>query len=89
MPERSIKVHKTDRPWVTAQLASGNESSFKFLREKVNRERKRYRKIYYKSKVKELRNTKARVWCCEIKELCGSNKGKRSNIQSIFNPDSN
>ena len=69
MPERSIKVHKTDRPWMTAQLksliarrqkalASGSESLFKLLRNKVNRERKRCRKIYYQNKVKELRDTK-------------------------------
>ena len=43
MPGRSIKVHKTDRPWMTVQLksliarrqkalASGNESLFKLLR---------------------------------------------------------
>ena len=98
MPERSIKVHKTDRPWMTVQiksliarrqkaLASGNESLFKLLRNKVNRERKRCRKIYYQNKVKELRDTKRRDWWREIKELCGNNKGRKSNIQSILNPD--
>ena len=100
MPERSIKVHKTDRAWMTVQLklliarrqkalASGNESLFKLLRKKVNRERKRCRKIYYQSKVKELRDTKPRDWWREIKELCGNNKDRNSNIQSILNPDIN
>ena len=100
MPGRSIKVHKTDRLWMTVQLksliarrqkalASGNESLFKLLRNKVNRERKRCRKIYYQNKVKELRDTKPRDWWREIKELCGNNKGRKSNIQSILNPDIN
>ena len=80
MPERLIKVHKTDRPWMTVQpkslidrrqkaLASGNESLFKFLRNKVNRERKRCRKVYYQSKAKTLRSTKPLDWWREIKEL--------------------
>ena len=70
-------------------LASGNESLFKLLRNKVNRERKRCRKIYCQSKVKELRRTKPCDWWREIKELCGNNKGRKINIQSILNPDIN
>ena len=70
-------------------LASGNESLFKLLRNKVNRERKRCRKIYYQNKVKELRDTKLRDWWRKIKELCRNNKGRKSNIQSILNPDIN
>ena len=100
MPERSIKVHKTDRPWMTVQLksliaprqealASGNESLFKLLRNKVNREQKQCRKIYYQNKVKVLRDNKPRDWWREIKELCGNNKGSKSNIQYILNPDMN
>ena len=52
MPERSTKVHETDRPWLSVRLkqliarrqkafASGNQYLFKILRNKVNRERKR------------------------------------------------
>ena len=52
MPERSIKVHVTDRPWMTNNLkrlinkrqkafATGNKPLFSLLRNKVNRERKR------------------------------------------------
>ena len=58
MPQRSMKVHITDRPWITNQLKSliarrqkafnsGNTLMFKLFRNKVNRERKRCRKIYY------------------------------------------
>ena len=39
--------------------------------------------------MKELRDTKPRDWWREIKELCGNNKGRKSNIQSISNPDIN
>jgi hypothetical protein len=49
MPERSIKVHVTDRPWMTNNLkrlinkrqkafAMGNKPLFSLLRNKVNRE---------------------------------------------------
>ena len=62
MPEWSIKVYKSDRPWLSAQLkqriarrqkafASGNQFLFKILRNKVNRERKRLGKVYYENKV--------------------------------------
>jgi hypothetical protein len=48
MPKLSVKVHESDRPWLTAQfkglitrrqkaLASNNESLYKILRNKVNR----------------------------------------------------
>jgi len=51
MPVRSIKMHETDRPWVSKHfkqliirrqkaLSSGNQPLFKILRNKVNRERK-------------------------------------------------
>ena len=55
MPERSVKGHATDRPWIIDQLkrliakrqkafTSGNKSLYAVLRNKVNRERKRCRK---------------------------------------------
>ena len=64
MPVRSIRIHETDRPWLSSQLkqliirrqkafTSGNLPLFKILRNKVNRERKRCRKVYYENKVKE------------------------------------
>ena len=68
MPARSIKVYETDRRWLSAQfkqliarrqmaLASGNQSPFKILRNKVNRELKRCRKVYYENKVESLRSS--------------------------------
>lgn len=83
MPKRSVKVHETDRPWLTIQLktlitrrqkafASGNESLYKILRNKVNRERKRCRRVYYENKVKDLHDSKPRDWWREVKQLCGT-----------------
>ena len=60
MPERSVRVHETDRPWMNSQLkaliarrqkalATNNVPLFKILRNKVNRERKRCRKTRFRS----------------------------------------
>ena len=95
MPERSIKVHVTDRPWMTNTLkrlinkrqkafATGNEPLFSFLRNKVNRERKRCREIYYKTKVQDLKNTKPSQWWREVKQLCGCKTTNRKDLRSIL-----
>ena len=66
MPGRSIKIHETDRLWVSTHLkqliircqkafSSGNQPLFKILRNKVNPERKRCRMVYYKNKVRTCR----------------------------------
>ena len=66
MPVRSITIHETDRPWVSSQLkqliirrqkafTSGNLPLFRTLRNKVNRERKRCRKVYYENKDWQIR----------------------------------
>ena len=58
IPERTIEIYATDRPWMTSQLkrlinkrqkafASGNRCLSNLLRNKVNRERKSCRKVYY------------------------------------------
>ena len=85
MSERSTKVYETARPWLSVQLkqliarrqktfASGNQYLFKILRNKVNRERKRCRKVYYENKVEGLRASRPRDWWREVKQLCGSTK---------------
>ena len=71
MPVRSIRIHETDRPWVLLQLkqliilrkklfTSGNLPLFKILSNKVNRVRKRCRKVNYENKVKDLHDFKPR-----------------------------
>ena len=98
MPERSIRVHETDRPWMNSQLksliarrqkafTSGNELLFKLLRNKVNRERKRCRKTYYQNKVKDLHDTKPRDWWREVKQLCGTAKATGRDLKTILHPD--
>ena len=73
MPERSVKIHVDDCPWITKDLkrlilqrqkafTAGKMSLFKFLRNKVNRERKPCRKSYYKAKVQQLSDSKPHDW---------------------------
>ena len=99
MPVRSITIHEMDRPWVSSQLkqliirrqkafTSGNLPLFKILRNKVNRERKRCRKVYYENKVKDLHDCKPRNWWGEVKQLCGSAKSSSGrDLTSILRPD--
>ncbi|CAB4028709.1 Hypothetical predicted protein, partial [Paramuricea clavata] len=95
MPERSIKVHKTDKPWMYANLkqlikrrqkafSSGDVFLYKLLRNKVNRERKRCQMIYYKNKVQDLQHTKPRDWWREVKQFCCTSKAARRDIRSIL-----
>ena len=80
MPEKSVRVYPTDRPWMNAEIKSliqkrqkafnsGHLIEFKKLRNKVNHERKRCRQIYYVNKIHNLHNTKPRNWWNEIKQL--------------------
>ncbi|XP_068671085.1 uncharacterized protein [Montipora foliosa] len=98
MPERSIRVHETDRPWISVQLkdliarrqqalASGNRMLYKILRNKVNRERKRCRKTYYANKIGDLHNTNPRDWWREVKQICGTTKTTRRDLTSMLHQD--
>ena len=94
IPVRSIKIHETDRPWLSTQLitcrqrafASGNQPLFKTLRNKVNRKRKRCRKVYYENKVRDLQDSKPRYWWREVKQLCGSAKNSRAWLDFYSSP---
>ena len=66
-------VHATDRPWMTNNLkrlinkrpkvfSTGKKPLFSFLQNKVNRESKRCRKIYYNTKMQDLKNTEPSEW---------------------------
>ena len=96
MPERSIKVHETDRPWISVQLkyliarrqqalASGNRTFYKILRNKVNRERKRCRKTYYASKIGDLHDSNPRDWWRE--QICETAKTTRRELTSMLHQD--
>ena len=82
-----------DRPWMTSQLkrliiqrqkafATDNKCLFKLLRNKVNRDRKHCRKIYYRNKVSALKGTKPYKWWREIKQLCGASENNRPDFRS-------
>ena len=94
MPERRIKVYANDCPWMTQGLkrlilqrqkafSTGKMVLFRLLRNKVNRERKRCRKLYYNAKVRELSGNKLRDWWREVKHLCGL-KSEQRNLRSIL-----
>ena len=85
MPEKSIKVNPNDRPWMTSHLkrlilqrqkafALGNNFMFKLLRNKVNPERKRCRKVYYQKKVSNLLDSKPKDWWREVNSSVVSNQ---------------
>ena len=95
MPERSVKIHQTDRPWLNPDLkrliskrqkafASGNKPLFNLPRNKVNRERKRCRKVYYNNKVRDLKDTRPRDWWREVKQLCGNARSSRPDLRAIL-----
>jgi len=98
MPVRSTKAYETDRPWLSVQrkqliarrqkaFASGNQYLFNILRNKVNRERKRCRKVYYENKVEGLRASRPRNWWREVKQLCGSTKFTECDLKSKLHKD--
>lgn len=95
MPERRVKLHNNDAPWVTEDFkrliklrqrafSSGNTQLFKMYCNKVNRERKLSRVKYYATKVGNLKKSKPKTWWSEIKRICGMEYGNydlRSQLQ--------
>ena len=84
MPEKQIRIHPTDAPWMNQKLKSlilrrqkafhmhGLHSpQFKYLRNCVNRERKACRAKYYESHIKQLKGEAPRRWWSEVKRLSG------------------
>ena len=65
----------------------GDQYLFKILRNKVNRERKRCRKVYYENKVEGLRASRPRDWWREVKQLCGSTKSTERDLKSMLHKD--
>ncbi len=81
-PEKNIKIHSNDAPWVTAELKSqikkrqkafvqDNRPVFAYYRNLVNRNRKKCRQRYYHSKVKHLKSSKPKQWWSEVERICG------------------
>ena len=84
MPEKVIKVHINDAPWMSTKLkdlirmrqvafySNKNSIQFKFYRNAVNRERKLCKAKYYASKVQDLKGANPRQWWKEVKKISGS-----------------
>ena len=73
LPLRSKAIHSRDPPWINSSLkdlirrwqralAENNQPMFRFLRNRVNRERKICRWRYYDSKVSQLKECKPSAW---------------------------
>ena len=84
LPQRTVKDHQTDRPWMTNKLKiwirkrqtafqrhGKNSSIYKHWRNKIQREIKAAKSHYYKHKVAELGQTNPRKWWKQIKSLMG------------------
>ena len=77
LPLRSKTIHSRDPPWVNPALkdlirrrqralAENNQPMFRFLRNRVNRERKFCRQRYYDSKVSQLKECKPSAWWKDV-----------------------
>jgi hypothetical protein len=84
LPQRTVKVHQTDRPCMTNKLKiwmrklqtafqrhGKNSSIYKHWRNKIQREIKADKSHYYKRNVAELGQTNPRKWWKQIKSLMG------------------
>jgi hypothetical protein len=84
MPEKQIRIHPADAPWMNQKLKSlifnrqkafnahgVHSPQFKYYRNCVNRERKVCRAKYYESNIKQLKGEAPRKWWNEVKRLSG------------------
>ncbi|CAH3026035.1 unnamed protein product, partial [Porites evermanni] len=81
-------IHSRDPPWVNPALkdlirrrqrarAENHQPMFRFLRNRVNRERKFCRQRYYDSKVSQLKECKPSAWWKEVKKLSSMSSAVR------------
>ena len=82
MPEKHVKFHRNDTPWITEKLkhliklrqlafSSGNTTLFKFYRNKVNRMRKSCRAKYFALRVDNQKKSNPKSWWSEVKRISG------------------
>ena len=88
LPLRSKAIPSRDPPWINSglkdlirqrqrALAENNQPMFRFLRNRVNRERKICRWRYYDSKVSQLKECKPSAWWSGVKKLSGMSSAVR------------
>ena len=80
MPEKGRLVHPNDHPWISEDFRrliqlrqrsflSGNNTLFKFYRNRVNGKRKTCKANYYKSNEDNLKQSNPKHWWREVKAL--------------------
>ena len=88
LPLQSKAIHSRDPPWINPglkdlirqqqrALAENNQPIFRFLRNRVNHERKICRWWYYDSKVSQLKECKPSAWWSGVKKLSGTSSAVR------------
>ena len=98
MPEKQIRIHPTDAPWMTQKLKSlilsrqkafhvhgAYSPQFKHYRNRVNRERKVCRAKYYESHIKQLKGEASRKWWNEVKQCLVNKVGNLDIPRSVVN----
>ena len=99
IPAKTIKIHTQDAPRITGSLKSLIQNrqkalsqdcltKFRFYRNRVNRERKRCKSVYYQTKVKYLNDTEPKKWWAECKKICGMNKPTKDIANLLLSNDS-
>ena len=67
---------------------SQNCPTFKFYGNRVNRERKRCKSIYYQTKIKDLGVTEPNKWWAECKKICGMSKPTKNIVNILLSNNS-
>ena len=84
-PEKLVKIHEKDKPWITDQFrtavrerrkawSSGRMEDYRRLRNKVNHMNHKLRASFYIRKVRRLQELASRKWWQHMKSLMGLNK---------------
>ena len=82
----TVKLKKLIRMRQEAFHSDANGAAYKFFRNKVNRERKVCKGIYYTSKVQDMRGVNPREWWKEINKLSGAKKQNSNLVKSLNVP---
>ena len=94
LPMKSKSIITNEPPWLNKSLkkmilarqealSRGDTTTFRSLRNRVNRERKSCRSKYYDSRVKQLKESDPSGWWKEIKKLSGMSAATRDSTLSI------
>ncbi|CAB4006463.1 Hypothetical predicted protein, partial [Paramuricea clavata] len=95
MPITAKKIHINNAPWMTTKLKglirkrqkalnNGNQTVFKYYRNKVNLERKKCRQTYFHEKIKSLKYTKPKDWWRAVKNISGMDPTLKPDILSCL-----